>query len=40
MDAPSSTLVSTGLPSARRADAGCVRLGGRDVAGLMLVGDM
>ena len=28
------------LPSARRADAGSVRLGGRDVAGLMLVGDM
>src|SRR5580692_756824 len=40
MDASSSTLVSTGLPSARRADAGCVRLGGRDIAGLMLVGDM
>jgi hypothetical protein len=40
MDASSSTLASTGLPSARRADAGSVRLGGRDVAGLMLVGDM
>src|SRR6202167_5586927 len=40
MDASSSTLVGTGLPSARRADAGSVRLGGRDVAGLMLVGDM
>jgi len=40
MDAASSTLTSTGLPFARRADAGSVRLGGRDVAGLMLVGDM
>src|ERR1700689_947162 len=40
MDASSSTLVGTGLPSARRADAGSVRLGGCDVAGLMLVGDM
>jgi hypothetical protein len=38
MNASSSTLTS--LPSARRADAGSVRLGGRDVAGLMLVGDM
>jgi hypothetical protein len=35
-----ATLASTGLPPARRADAGSVRLGGRDVAGLMLVGDM
>jgi hypothetical protein len=38
MDASSNTLTS--LPPARRADAGSVRLGGRDVAGLMLVGDM
>lgn len=27
-------------PPARRADAGTVRLGGRDVAGLLLCGDM
>jgi hypothetical protein len=40
MDASSSTFASAGLPPARRADAGSVRLGGRDVAGLMLVGDM
>jgi hypothetical protein len=40
MDAASSTLTTTGVPRARRADAGSVRLGGRDVAGLMLVGDM
>ena len=40
MDAASSTLTSTGLPPARRADAGSVRLGGRDVAGLLLCGDM
>ena len=40
MDASGSTLTSTGLPSARRADVGSVRLGGRDVAGLMLIGDM
>src|ERR1700728_3425236 len=40
MDASSSTPASTGLLPARRADAGCVRLGERDVAGLMLVGDM
>ena len=40
MDAASSTLTSTGLPRVRRADAGSVRLGGRDVAGLMLAGDM
>jgi hypothetical protein len=38
MDASSSTLVSTGLLPAHRADAGSVRLGRRDVAGLMLVG--
>ncbi len=29
-----------GLPAARRADAGTVRLGGRDVSGLLLCGDM
>jgi hypothetical protein len=40
MDAASSTLTGAGPVSARRADAGSVRLGGRDVAGLMLVGDM
>ena len=40
MDVSSSTLTSTGLPPARRADAGSVRLGGRDVAGLLLCGDM
>ena len=40
MDATGIILATTGLPSARRADAGSVRLGGRDVAGLMLVGDM
>ena len=40
MDASRSILTSTSLPPARRADAGSVRLGGRDVAGLMLVGDM
>jgi hypothetical protein len=40
MDAASSTLTGAGPASARRADVGSVRLGGRDVAGLMLVGDM
>jgi hypothetical protein len=40
MDASRSILTSTSLPPARRADAGSLRLGGRDVAGLMLVGDM
>ena len=40
MDAANSTLTPAGLPPARRADAGSVRLGGRDVAGLILVGDM
>jgi hypothetical protein len=39
MDA-ASTPTRTGLPADRRSDAGSVRLGGRDVAGLMLVGDM
>src|SRR3984885_10369038 len=40
MDAASSAATRTGLPRVRRADAGSVRLGGRDVAGLMLAGDM
>src|SRR5260221_2966841 len=42
MDAASTlmTAASTGPPPARRADAGTVRLGGRDVAGLLLCGDM
>ena len=40
MDTASSAATRTGLPSARRADAGSVRLGGRDVAGLLLAGDM
>jgi hypothetical protein len=40
MDAASSTLTGAVPASARRADAGSVRLGGRDIAGLMLVGDM
>src|ERR1700733_6550564 len=40
MDAASSAATRTGLPSARRADAGSVRLGGRDVAGLLLAGGM
>jgi hypothetical protein len=39
MDAASRTLTSTG-PTGRRSDAGSVRLGGCDVAGLMLVGGM
>jgi hypothetical protein len=39
MDASRSILTSTSLPPTRRADAGSVRLGGRDVAGLILVGD-
>jgi len=30
--------VGTGPPQVRRADAGTVRLGGRDVAGLLLRG--
>jgi hypothetical protein len=34
------TLAGTGPPPARRADAGTVRLGSRDVAGLLLCGDM
>jgi hypothetical protein len=41
MDTARSTVVSVAAgTSARRADAGDVRLGGRDVAGLLLVGDM
>jgi hypothetical protein len=40
MDIASNILTSTGLPGGRRSDAGSVRLGGRDVAGLMLVWDM
>jgi hypothetical protein len=38
--APSTVISATAATSARRADAGSVRLGGRDVAGLMLAGDM
>jgi hypothetical protein len=34
------TAAGTIPPPARRADAGMVRLGGRDVAGLLLCGDM
>jgi len=42
MDAAASTLTVAGAgpPPGRRADAGSVRLGGRDVAGLLLCGDM
>jgi hypothetical protein len=42
MDAAPSTLTVAGArpPPGLRADAGSVRLGGRDVAGLLLVGDM
>jgi hypothetical protein len=42
MDAAVGTLTVAGggPPPGRRADAGSVRLGGRDVAGLLLVGDM
>jgi len=41
MDTARSTVASVAAAtSARRADAGDVRLGGRDVAGLLLVGDM
>jgi hypothetical protein len=41
MDTARKTVLSAvaGI-SARRADAGSVRLGGRDVAGLLLAGDM
>jgi hypothetical protein len=41
MDTARSTGISAATgTSARRADAGSVRLGGRDVAGLLLCGDM
>jgi hypothetical protein len=42
MDASGSTVTfpGTGARAARRADAGSVRLGERDVAGLLLCGDM
>jgi hypothetical protein len=42
MDTARSTaaLAGAGMPSARRADAGSVRLGDRDVDGLLLCGDM
>jgi len=41
MDTARSTVISAATgTSARRADAGCVRLGERDVAGLLLVGEM
>jgi hypothetical protein len=42
MDAPASALTAAGTtaPPGRRADAGTVRLGARDVAGLLLCGDM
>jgi hypothetical protein len=41
MDTARKTVISaaTGI-SARRADAGSVRLGDRDVAGLLLCGEM
>jgi hypothetical protein len=41
MDAAHVVTAAAGtIPPARRADAGMVRLGGRDVAGLLLCGDM
>jgi hypothetical protein len=41
MDTARSAVVSAAIgTSARRADAGCVRLGERDVAGLLMCGDM
>jgi hypothetical protein len=40
MDAADTLVLADGGPPGRRADAGCVRLGGRDVAGLLLCGDM
>jgi hypothetical protein len=42
MNADSSTVTdpATLPPLARRADAGVVRIGGRDVAGLLLCGEM
>jgi hypothetical protein len=39
-DASSANTPANGVPSGRRADAGTVRLGTRDMAGLVLVGDM
>jgi hypothetical protein len=40
-DGPAMLTVPAGTgPPGRRADAGMVRLGGRDVAGLLLCGDM
>jgi hypothetical protein len=41
METAHSTVISAAAgTSARRADAGCVRLGGRDVVGLLLCGEM
>jgi hypothetical protein len=41
MDTARRTVISAATgPSARRADAGSVRLSDRDVAGLLLAGDM
>jgi hypothetical protein len=41
MDAAGTlTVAGAAPPPGRRADAGSVRLGGRDVAGLLLAGDM
>jgi hypothetical protein len=42
VDAAGVVTVAAGRspPPARRADAGSVRLGGRDVAGLLLAGEM
>jgi hypothetical protein len=40
MDAATSAAARTGLLPARRSDAGSVRLGERDVSGLLLAGDM
>jgi hypothetical protein len=41
MDTARSTVISAATgTAARRADAGAVRLGERDVAGLLLCGDM
>jgi len=42
MDAVRSTVLSAaaGTPAARRADAGRVRIGDRDLAGLLLSGDI
>jgi hypothetical protein len=42
MNAAASTLTAagTGTPPARRADAGTLRLGARDISGLLTCGDM